>query len=68
MSHLKPFLLEKYSKVKSKGDDMMPIDSHVTNEKERRKLTSISQTANSKLQIQNFKKNFKKKTSKKSQC
>ena len=38
MSHCKCFLLEKYSKLKSKGDDVIPIDSHVTSEEEKRKL------------------------------
>ena len=59
-SHLKPFLPAKYSKLKSKGDDVIPIDSHMTNE-EYHTSNFKFKTSNSKHQIQHFKKNFKKK-------
>ena len=59
-SHLKPFLPEKYSKLKSKGDDAIPIDSHMTN-KEYYTSNFKFKTPISKLQIQDFKKHFEKK-------
>ena len=34
--------ISSYSNLKSKGDDVIPIDSHVTSEEERRKKKTIS--------------------------
>ena len=42
--------ISSYSKLKSKGDDVIPIDSHVTSEEEKRKLSYI--LPYSKLQFQ----------------
>ena len=54
--------ISSYSKLKSKGDDVIPIDGHVTSEEEKRKLSYI--LPYSKLQFQkkissNSKKNSK---------
>ena len=54
--------ISSYSKLKSKGDDVIPIDSHVTSEEERRKKKTISyilHMLNFKLKKISFK--FKKK-------
>ena len=43
-------IISSYSKLKSKGDDVIPIDGHVTSEEEKRKLSYI--LPYSKLQFQ----------------
>ena len=57
--------IEKKSKKKfKKGDDVIPIDSHMTNEEYHTSNYKLK-TPFSKLQIQDFKKNFEKKIKKK---
>ena len=55
--------ISSYSNLKSKGDDAIPIDNHVTSEEEKRKLYLtyfILQTSNSKKKIPfKFNKNSK---------
>ena len=53
-----------YIYIWSKGDDVIFIDTHMTNE-EYYTSNFIFKTPISKLQIQDFKKHFEKKTSKK---
>ena len=53
-----------YIYICSKGDDVIFIDSHMTNE-EYYTSNFKFKTPISKLQLQDFKKNFEKKTSKK---